>query len=132
MGIAFPIFKSRSKIGLLKLGLIKRRGVFTYQKTNTRLLPRLSEIEDRRSWNPAKPDFKILTGSPVRYAIPKKYTTKKSLSKPFLTAAIGFSNPTATLVCIRRKMRKEVLHAKGVAGGHVRPPKFTESSYIQC
>lgn len=98
-------------------------------------LQRLTEVEDLRLFHPERAiDFKTVSGSPVRYSIPGRYASvdKRKKSRTWVPAAIGFQNPSVTLVCVRRKRRKEVLHALGVAGGRVRPPEWNESSYIHC
>lgn len=37
-----------------------------------------------------------------------------------------------TPVCLARKIKREVLHAKGVAGSRVSKPTFTEKSKVRC
>lgn len=43
-----------------------------------------------------------------------------------------FADPLRTIVCIRRKVRKEVMHASGAAGSRVQRPRFNEKSKISC
>lgn len=35
-------------------------------------------------------------------------------------------------ICYNRKVRKQVIHAKGVAGSKVAPPRYTEKSKVRC
>jgi len=45
----------------------------------------------------------------------------------------GVSHPWQVLICLKRKMRKEVMHAMGVAGSSdLRKPKFGPTSYVKC
>jgi len=45
---------------------------------------------------------------------------------------IGFQAPRQVAVCIRRKTRREVIHAKGIAVSRVRRPRRTEYSGVEC
>lgn len=44
----------------------------------------------------------------------------------------SFALPKTTVVCVRREVRKQVIHAKGVAGGRVRKPRRNRNSNISC
>lgn len=45
----------------------------------------------------------------------------------------GFDNPWKVIICLKRKMRKEVLHALGVAGGTgFKKKKYNQFSYVRC
>lgn len=141
--VKFPVVSRFPKkaLGLVSITALRDSKRIANRRTE-RPLQRsyLNQIEDRRLFNPALfVDFKNTRGWPVRYRVPPVSSTaaidrkvhKRSLlgSLPW---SVGFLNPSDTLVCVRRKQRKEVLHAYGVAGGRVRPPKWRESSYIQC
>lgn len=90
---------------------------------------RLFEVEDRRRWSPEEyVPYKRITGGPVRY---KAVANRRSAPKE-VPMYIGYMNPGSVVVCIRRKIRREVMHALGVAGGRVGPPKFNESSMVRC
>lgn len=47
-------------------------------------------------------------------------------------AIVAFHDPTVIPHCDKRKTRKQVLHARGIAGGRVKKPKFNENSRISC
>lgn len=47
-------------------------------------------------------------------------------------AAVAFQAPHRVLICLKRKIRKEVFHALGKAGRGVRRPKFNRHSHIKC
>lgn len=46
---------------------------------------------------------------------------------------ISWSNPWKMAICLKRKMRREVMHALGMAGKTgFKKPKFTQYSYVKC
>lgn len=47
-------------------------------------------------------------------------------------AKVGFRAAARVVVCLRRDARKRVIHAKGVAGGRVRPPRRGPMSEVVC
>jgi hypothetical protein len=119
--------------------------------TNRHRLPvptqsrRLIQYEDRRQWHPEKENRPAASFSQSRHRLQiptrtrkiQKYThTKSSRSKsPFsyLSSEIGFRNAKRILICVRRKVRKEVLFAKKKTGkvGQKRP-KFNQYSKVSC
>lgn len=44
----------------------------------------------------------------------------------------SFVHPETVAVCVRRKSRKQVLHARGIAGGPVRKPRRSRFSKVRC
>ncbi|MEM2002486.1 MAG: hypothetical protein QXT77_07575 [Candidatus Methanomethylicaceae archaeon] len=85
--------------------------------------PILSEIEDRRRYTPS-PWIVATAREPARVVV------DRSRYSPFI--AHRFPDPERVLVCARRQIRKEVMHARGVAGGKVRRPRRNELSKISC
>ena len=47
-------------------------------------------------------------------------------------AIVAFAEPKRVLVCVKRKERREVLHAKKKAGRSVRSPTWNRFSHISC
>lgn len=47
-------------------------------------------------------------------------------------AAIGVRRPRNVSICMRRKARREVMHAKGLNGGGNRKPRWNFRSFIRC
>lgn len=47
-------------------------------------------------------------------------------------AILAFHDPHKLPLCDQRKARREVLHARGIAGGRVRKPTFKPNSRISC
>lgn len=73
-------------------------------------------VEDRRTYHPlaaARP-ARIVTGHPVRRHVVRPAVKYRS---PFFPSSrIRFAVPKRTLICIRRKTRREVLHALSKVG----------------
>jgi hypothetical protein len=88
--------------------------------------PTLSLLDDRRQWHPER------WGRPVvglRRAATRLVVGK---SPKRLPPTLAFMDPRRVVVCIRRKMRREVLHALGKGGGGNRRPTRKPTSEIQC
>lgn len=81
-------------------------------------------IDDRRTYHPLKHfrPAKQLSGHPVGPVVVK---TPSNKNRAFIAHQLRFAAPKKTLFCVRRKQRKEVLHAlkkvgKGKGGGRKR------------
>lgn len=90
--------------------------------------------EDRRSyyptpyatsWRPAT----VVSGRPARLSAPKPSRPSRLSWVP---PQVAFASPSRTWVCIRRKMRREVLHAFGRAGRRVARPRYSVYSSVSC
>lgn len=78
----------------------------------------LSLLQDNRTWHPAgsfRPAVSIGGRSALRHVV----KSKPNALRNDISARIGYAVPDKVVKCIRRKQRKEVLHAKGVAGTRV-------------
>lgn len=100
----------------------------------------LSLFEDRRVFHPlgpARPVFSLpKSAAVVRVPGPPRTRTNLNGAKartPKLYQ-LQFSVPTKVALCVRRKRRKEILHAKGVAGSkkRMRSPRRNYWSSISC
>ena len=110
------------------------------RRSQSREVPELVlPANDRRLYHPdPEPSYKRLSGRPARVvAVP----VRKTRQTAHLDPEMGLSNPLPQLlfqnaagvsVCVQRKTRKEVIHAKGVAGSKVAKPKMRHSSKIKC
>jgi len=92
---------------------------------------------DRRIYHPdPAPTYKRLSGRPARVvaAPPAKraHAPAGTLPEPVEVSALLFKNPSGVKTCVQRGVRKEVMHALGVAGGPVRPGHKTAKSKIRC
>lgn len=99
----------------------------------------LRTIEDRRTWTPTTvrsaasfntPTHRLVTGGP-------NVNRNKKSSRPTLfetlPTKIGFENPDSVLVCVRRSIRKQVLHALRKTGKKgQKTPRFNVFSKISC
>lgn len=110
------------------------------RRSQSREVPELDiPANDRRLYNPDPvPSYKRLTGRPARVvAAPIRKTRQTAHLDPEMGLEVPlpqllFQNPTGVTVCVQRKTRKEVIHAKGVAGSKVAKPKMRHSSKIKC
>lgn len=87
----------------------------------------LVAFEDRRQWHPER------WGRPVLGL--KRAATRVVVaprSGPTLTSRIAFADPRKVFVCLRRKIRREVIHALGKGGGGNKAPKRKPTSNIEC
>jgi hypothetical protein len=60
--------------------------------------------------------------------------TKKRRQRPYIkknTTKLQKALHYAT-VCAKRKIRKNVVHALGIAGGKVKPPRYSKKSKLRC
>lgn len=100
--------------------------------------------EDNRRWNPnpAKPARSVGTSKPHRLSISPATAKKQKRLKPssrlsasvtYPTARVIFRNPQTIAVCVRRKIRKEVILATGSGGGGKRrAPRRNINSSVGC
>lgn len=100
----------------------------------------LALFEDRRSFHPLgpyRPAFSLPRSAAV-VRVPQAPRTRKSVdgakARTHSPQTLVFSAPDRVLICVRRKRRKQVLHAKGVAGSKKRmhKPKRNYWSSISC
>lgn len=96
---------------------------------------RVISIEDRRRDHPeVSPDPRTWRGKPAQQVparVSKTYDGRPAKAWGQYNQ-LAFSTPREVLICVRRKQRKEVLHAKGKAGGKVRPPRRGPWSHVHC
>lgn len=74
----------------------------------------LREVEDRRTWHPEglyRP-ARSFNVPRHRLIVPATAPLSKNVSP-----AVAFAQPSKVLVCVRRSARREVIFAKGRAGG---------------
>lgn len=105
------------------------------------------EHEDRRRFHPLQAAAPALSLNQRRslLTVARRPALRNSLQSPlgmdsirknvFTTAirSVGFAHPRRVLVCLRRKMRKEIMHAFGHAGkGGQKAPIKNFLSNISC
>lgn len=102
----------------------------------------LSEVEDRRTFHPDQDDRPVrssrrsaVTSQPNH---PSRARARAAARAPALHNVVAsvfqtFRYPSSVAICIRRKMRDEVLHALGKTGkGSGRPRRRNANSKIRC
>lgn len=90
-------------------------------------LSSLSLLEDRRSYHP---EGRLFTKRPF---LSQPRSASRLVQRSWIGHNVAFANPEHVAVCVRRKARKQVLHAKGVAGRKgLRRPRRSSASGISC
>jgi hypothetical protein len=90
----------------------------------------LEEVEDRRSFHPDREVKPRSTRSwRPRLAVP---TAARSKPRSYGLGSIAFKAGKKVAICIRRKMRRRALMAKGKGGGNHRRPRRNRYSNIWC
>lgn len=97
----------------------------------------LSEVEDRRYYHPEPDDFRPAQSSRRWSVTPKSLPIRRGKRfrgySPGPLHVMGFPHPKHVLICVRRKIRDQVLHALGKTGkGSGRPERRNENSKIRC
>lgn len=116
-----------------------------FQTFARRSLPLLSlvDVQDRRLFNPSAVDRpqKKVRGTAARVVVrtPGAKTVAPGVSlsalafTPVVPWGLEFQDAERVVVCVRRRRRREVLHARGVAGSKgLRPPRYNFWSKISC
>jgi len=93
----------------------------------------LLEHQDFRQWHPAplsKP-LRRLGGASARL---KVATPARPVGGPvtFPYHKVAFRDATRVVLCVRRQVRRQIIHALGKAGGKVRRPRFNRNSQVSC
>lgn len=95
----------------------------------------LRVFEDRRLWHPdpLRTPFATWRSASRVFENVNRKSKQNSFSKTFSPGVLTFSAPDKVILCVRRKRRKEVLHALNKAGkrGQKRPKRNFWSS-ISC
>lgn len=95
----------------------------------------LTLIEDRRTHYPGLSPFKrpVVSAAVGRPARIKLIENNRYAAPSQTKMDLAFDEPKKLAICIRRQRRKEVLHAKGVAGSkNLKKPTRNEWSEISC
>lgn len=99
----------------------------------------LSHVTDRRTFRFGV-DYPTVNvwGSRNRFVIPdtprpttqaKRYDSRTT---PWLNPRVVIHRSSNVLVCLRRKRRREVIHARGIAGSRVSRPKANALTKYHC
>lgn len=87
---------------------------------------------DRRFFSPsARPVWS--SGVNVSPAVRRPGVPARYRVSPVNVAAVAFDKPAGVPVCVRRRVRREVLHARGFGGVRkLRRPHFNPFSKVSC
>lgn len=147
-GRDYNYYESKNNYKIANRRLLLSKPVTTFPDS-------LRLYEDRRAWHPEGAHAPARgfrnTLHRLKIAEPTRSRTesvRRRIYRPFtqstkglwknLRTAIAFVNPDKTIICVRRKIRREIAHALGFAGrggggsGKNRPPKYNEYSKIHC
>lgn len=94
----------------------------------------LSDYEDRRQFYPAPvTPARDIFGSAAKIKVGRPKNGPTQLSFKRALAALQFSAPKEVVVCVKRKVRKEVLHALGKSGKTgQKKPRRNYFSDVRC
>lgn len=88
------------------------------------------QLEDRRRFNPTK---RIAPPASIRRSHARLTHRQRAKFVAFNRDTIGFNVPEKVAICARREIRKQVLHAKKVAGrSGLKKPRRNFWSSISC
>lgn len=89
----------------------------------------LSEYDDRRRFHPLGDRRPIRSFD--RFVSPRRVVSPNPRVR--VPTAVAFANPRKVFLCVRRKIRREVMFAKGGAGSRkMRRPKRNQHSNVRC
>lgn len=96
------------------------------------------QLEDRRFFHPDKPfqSPRAVYRSDTRMVVKESANVRRSTSRQvqYYTPSmhVGFSRPDRVAICVRRKVRRQVLFAAGAGGKKVRRGKRGHTSGFRC
>lgn len=106
---------------------------YSYQPDLFDDLP-LVTVEDRRSFHPHGKNAwpQLISGRDAVIAA-NAHNTKPMSHPTYSPIHVAFEQPQEVITCVRRNSRKEVLHAKGIAGKKgLRKPRRNPFSSVKC
>lgn len=125
---------SKSRIGrVVFTPSVQRYRPVAMPRSTVSLLSPLQAYEDRRFFHPDRAMRPVV--SFVRSASRVVAKQRVKFVQPSQTKAIlAFDEPRRVIVCLRRRIRREVLHASGFAGSGrpMRKPRRNALSSISC
>ena len=96
-------------------------GIFAWPQSLVSKVPRVDETDFERWKRISKPKRRLNWAEESR----------KSLVRARIR--IGWDNPWKMIICLKRKVRREVMHAMGLAGAsRFKKPRWTQFSYVRC
>lgn len=93
----------------------------------------LQQVEDRRRWHPLR---KLAPAGTLSRRDQRRLVEKSRpnpFNDPFPSFRIGFEVPKKVAVCVRRKTRREVIHALGKTGSGAKARRRkSEFTNVRC
>lgn len=107
------------------------QGALAWPKSKVEKYPRIMDQSNYQpgpyepSWPPRYPNPK--------QPIPWKQMAKKSILNAPATTQWSWEHPYKMVICLKRKMRREVMNALGFAGkSGFKKPRYSQFSYVRC
>jgi len=96
----------------------------------------LRQVQDLRSWHPLGEARPLLYTDTRKHRLVVKNVNRPTRSFVHVPSRVKFADSNRLVYCIRRKVRRQVMHALGFSGrrgrGAYRKPKFRFYSKISC
>lgn len=124
-------------------------GANAFPKSKRQAYPLLTDKTPLRIWphdpyTPYHPDLDPFRRNPIRtpyrgpLKTPRGHDYYKALDQKNLnitrSSPLSWENPYDMIICLKRKIRREMMHALGLAGkaGQFRKPVYTQFSFVRC
>nr|QJB20468.1 MAG: hypothetical protein [Microvirus sp.] len=118
------------------LPIAKSRTYFRTQMDLPLLLPSapLTTVEDRRTFHPDGEQRNARSFRRSYHLLTQPQAPSVLAQRPHMPVGVAFDNPRDVLVCVRRKTRRQVIHALGKAGKGVarKAPRRNHYSDVKC
>lgn len=124
-------FKKSDLVGPYALDITAPENRYVTERARRPRRRHLRLLEDRRQWHPdgARRAAKAFNRWAPRVVVPKW----AALGGAAVTAKLAFTDPSSVAICVRRKIRREVMFARGHSGRRgQRRPKRNWFSTIRC
>jgi hypothetical protein len=97
--------------------------------------PVINPMTDKRVFNPVvkNPRTEKITGfskNQVRQRLEKRLKVRGE--RDILSIRDWAFHPKENMICLRRKIRREIMFAKGRSGSGNKRPKYSEDSLVKC
>lgn len=113
--------------------VVRPKKIVAYRPLVAKQSPDLRQVEDRRAYDPSGQFRAARKRSGAQATIKLRQPQRSKAIRPsYPSFQIGFSQPKSVIICIRRKIRKEVLIAKKRPRGRGVKARRNFWSDIQC
>lgn len=130
-----PVIFSQLRRSVSTLPSYRAPGLFVASAAR-RATPPLTVFEDRRLWSPYRSLLPAgtLGSRSARRLVEVPRAASGLLQDPFPSLRLGFAVPKRVVLCVRRKTRREVIHARGFVrkGASSRVRRRNQFSEVTC